>query len=114
MMDFGTSGAYYISLPADIIMVHPTTITGSVGVIFLQPKVSGLMDKIGLGVDVKKFGRYKDMGSPFRNATEEEKKLMQKSVDNFGERFLTSGTKTSSSGKTIIGQSCHGTSISGR
>jgi len=89
MTDLGTSGAYYISLPADIIMLHPTTITGSVGVIFLQPKVTGLMDKIGLGVDVKKFGRYKDMGSPFRSATEEEKKLIQKSVDDFGERFLT-------------------------
>ena len=88
MMDIATSGAYYMSLPADMIISHPTTVTGSVGVIFLQPKVSGLMNKIGLGVDVKKFGKNKDMGSPFRDSSEEEQKLMQNAVNNFGERFI--------------------------
>jgi protease-4 len=70
-------------------MAHPTTITGSVGVISLQPKVSGLMNKIGLGVDIQKFGRNKDMGSPFRESSEEEQKLMQKAVNDFGERFIS-------------------------
>ena len=88
MMDVATSGAYYMSLPADLIMAHPTTVTGSVGVIYLQPKVGGLMDKIGLGVDVKKYGKNKDMGSPFRDSSEEEQKLMQKAVNDFGERFI--------------------------
>jgi protease-4 len=88
MMDLATSGAYYMSLPADIIMAHPTTITGSIGVISLQPKVKGLMDKIGLGVDVQKVGKYKDMGSPFRDTSEEERKLLQKAMNDFGERFM--------------------------
>jgi protease IV len=88
MMDLATSGAYYMSLPADVIMAHPTTITGSVGVISLQPKVKGLMDKIGLGVDVQKTGKYKDTGSPFRDTSEDEKKLLQKSMDEFGQRFI--------------------------
>ena len=88
MMDLATSGAYYMSLPADIIMAHPTTITGSVGVISLQPKVKGLMDKIGLGVDVQKVGKYKDMASPFRDTSEEERKLLQKAMNDFGERFM--------------------------
>jgi protease-4 len=88
MMDLATSGSYYMSLPADMIMAHPTTVTGSVGVIFLQPKVSGLMEKIGLGVDVTKFGKNKDMGSPFRSSSEEEQILIQKAVDDFGERFI--------------------------
>jgi protease-4 len=88
MMDVATSGAYYMSLPADMIISHPTTVTGSVGVIFLQPKVSGLMNKIGLGVDVKKFGKNKDMGSPFRDSSEEEQKLIQNAVNDFGERFI--------------------------
>ncbi len=89
MMDIATSGAYYISLPADMIIPHPTTVTGSVGVIFLQPKVTGLMNKIGLGVDVKKFGKNKDMGSPFRDSSDEEQKLMQSAVNDFGERFIS-------------------------
>jgi len=88
MMEIATSGAYYMSLPADEIMAHPTSLTGSVGVIFLQPKVKGLMDKIGLGVDINKYGKYKDMGSPFRASNEEEQRLIQKTVNELGERFI--------------------------
>ena len=88
MLDVAASGAYYISLPADIIMAHPTTITGSVGVISLQPKVTGLMEKIGIGVAVQKSGKHKDMGSPFRESNEEEQKLLQKTVNDFSERFI--------------------------
>jgi protease-4 len=46
------------------------------------------MEKIGIGVDVKKFGKNKDMGTPFRDSTEEEEIFMQKSVDDMGERFI--------------------------
>jgi len=88
MMDLATSGAYYLSLPADFILAHPTTLTGSVGVIFLRPKAVELMSKIGLGVEVSKFGKNKDMGSPFRETNPEEKALMQQQVDKFGERFI--------------------------
>lgn len=89
MMDLAASGAYYISLPADMIVAHPTTLTGSVGVIFMRPKAFALMDKIGLGVEINKFGRNKDMGSPFRESSTEDKQLMQNMVDRFGERFIT-------------------------
>ena len=88
MMDVAASGGYYISLPADAIMAHPTTITGSVGVIFIRPNITGLMDKIGLGVAVSKSGKNKDMGSPFREPTEEERRLMQQLTDKLGERFI--------------------------
>src|SRR5512143_4226608 len=56
MMDVAASGAYYIALPADFILAHPTTVTGSVGVIFVRPKVEGLMEKIGVGIEVSKSG----------------------------------------------------------
>ena len=88
MMDVAASGGYYISLPADHILAHPTTLTGSVGVLMLTPKVNELMDKIGLGVSIHKFGKNKDMASPFRPATAEENKLLQDMTDDFGNRFL--------------------------
>jgi len=87
-MGVAASGGYYIALPADRIVAHPTTITGSVGVIFLQPKVEGLMEKIGVGVDVSKSGDQKDMGSPFRPSTEEEARLLQDLTDQLGQRFI--------------------------
>lgn len=87
-MGVAASGGYYIALPADRIVAHPTTITGSVGVIFLQPKVEGLMEKLGVGVDVSKSGNKKDMGSPFRASTEEEARLLQDLTDQLGSRFV--------------------------
>jgi protease IV len=88
MMGVAASGGYYVALPADHISAHPTTITGSVGVIFLQPRLAGLMDKLGVGVDVSKSGALKDMGSPFRPATEEEKKLVNAMTQVQAARFL--------------------------
>ena len=88
MMNVAASGGYYIALPADLISAHPTTLTGSIGVLFSQPRVYGLMGKIGVEVDVNKSGRNKDMGSPFRASTAEEKKIIQGLTDRLGQRFL--------------------------
>ena len=88
MMGVAASGGYYIALPADFILAHPTTVTGSVGVLFLSPNVSGLMEKIGIEVNVSKTGENKDMGSPFRQATAEEKQIIKDLIDQLGKRFL--------------------------
>ena len=88
MMGVAASGGYYIALPADFILAHPTTVTGSVGVLFIRPDVTGLMEKIGVDVSVSKTGKNKDMGSPFRQATEEEKKITQDLIDQLAARFL--------------------------
>jgi protease-4 len=87
MMDIAASGAYMVALSADEITAHPTTVTGSVGVVFLRPQFSGLMGKLGLSVDITKSGANKDMGSPFRPATDEENKLFQHVIDNFNDKF---------------------------
>ena len=88
MMGVVASGGYYISLPADYILAHPTTITGSIGVIFVRPKVAGLMQKIGVAVEVNKSGADKDMGSPFRQTSVEEEKIFQDFTDRLGVRFV--------------------------
>jgi protease-4 len=88
MMDIAASGAYYIALPADVILAHPTTVTGSVGVIFVRPKVEGLMEKIGVGIEVSKSGKNKDIGSPFRATTPEEERIFQAMTDQLATRFL--------------------------
>ncbi|MBW1696992.1 MAG: signal peptide peptidase SppA [Deltaproteobacteria bacterium] len=88
MMNLATSGAYFISLPADHIVAHPTTVTGSIGVIFLYPRITGLMNKIGLEVEVNKSGKNKDMASPFREPTEEERRIFQNITEELGVVFL--------------------------
>jgi protease IV len=87
MMDVAASGGYYLSLPADWIMAHPTTITGSVGVIFMRPGVSGFMEKLGFSMNVNKSGEQKDMGSPFRAPTEGDEAIFQQLTDQMATRF---------------------------
>lgn len=88
MLNVAASGGYYIALPADLIMAHPTTVTGSVGVIYARPRMAGLLDKVGVGVAVSKSGENKDMGSPFREPTIIEAELFQEITDQLAGRFL--------------------------
>ncbi len=87
MMDVAASGGYYISMPADYIIAHPTTVTGSIGTVFMRPQFYSLMNKIGVGMKVEKSGDNKDMGSPFRPSTPEEDKLFQALIDKMAIRF---------------------------
>lgn len=88
MMGVTASGGYYMALPADVIIAHPATLTGSIGVIFFRPKVTGLMGKIGVDVEVNKSGKNKDMASPFRQATAEEEIILQELTDKLAQRFI--------------------------
>jgi protease-4 len=88
MLDVAASGGYYIALPAAHIVAHPTTVTGSVGVIFIRPKVTALMEKIGVGVEISKSGVNKDIGSPFRPTTPEEEEMLTAMTDQLGKRFV--------------------------
>jgi protease-4 len=87
MMNVAASGGYYLSLPADWIMAHPTSLTGSVGVIFMRPGVSGFMEKYGFAMNVNKSGESKDMGSPFRDSNETDEAIFQELTDQIAERF---------------------------
>jgi protease-4 len=88
MLDVGASGGYYVALAADRILVHPTTITGSIGVLVLRLDSSGLLEKIGVRAGYVKSGERKDMGSPFRAMTPEERALFQDLVDRMYGRFV--------------------------
>lgn len=87
MMDVGASGAYYLSMAADTIQVHPTTLTGSVGVITIVPNVVGLSEKVGVEVKTYKTGANKDTGSPFRRMTKEDDAYLQSIIDTMATRF---------------------------
>ncbi len=82
------SGGYYVSLPADLIVANPGTITGSIGVIMQFPIFEELMKKIGINYEVIKSKEHKDIGSPFRKMDEKEKKLLQDVVTDVYEQFV--------------------------
>ncbi|TVM01028.1 MAG: signal peptide peptidase SppA [Candidatus Brocadia sp. WS118] len=89
IMDLGASGGYYVAVSADKIIAHPTTVTGSIGVIMLNLSVEGLLQKIGVKDASIKTGEHKDMGSPLKAMTDEERKIFQGIMNNMYERFLS-------------------------
>jgi protease-4 len=88
MMGVAASGGYYISSACDITIAHPSTITGSIGVISIFPNLEELFSKIGVRVNVIKSGEMKDSGSAFRDMTEQEKEVFQDVVDELYLKFL--------------------------
>jgi len=88
MQDVAASGAYYVSCSADKIVAHPTSIVGSIGVIFETFNIEGTLDKIGAKTDAIKSGPLKDMGSPFKPLDPRARELMQGMVNEYYKRFV--------------------------
>ena len=75
------SGGYYLASAANRIVANPGTITGSIGVISYFPNLRELLDKLGITATIIKSGRFKDTGNPDREMTQEEKDLLQETMD---------------------------------
>jgi protease-4 len=89
IMDVGASGGYYIAAASDTVLAHPSSVTGSIGVIMLTVNARGLLEKVGVEATAVTSGPRKDMGSPFRTMTTEERAIFQGLIDSFYHRFLT-------------------------
>src|SRR2546426_3557554 len=94
MMDVAASGGYYVALAADTIVAHPTTVTGSIGVIMVTLNAEGLMQKLGLTASAIKSGERKDMGSPFRALSDEERRIFQSVIDGLHGQFVAKVVET--------------------
>ncbi len=87
------SGGYYVSLPADIIVANPGTVTGSIGVIMELPIIEDLLNKIGVDVEVIKSKEYKDIGAPYRRMGDTERELLQDVVMDIYDQFVETTAK---------------------
>lgn len=86
--DVSASGGYYLGAACDKIVAHPGTLTGSIGVIFSMTNLEGLFNKIGLRQDPIKSGKHKDIGSPARPVTPEERAILQAMIDDTYGQFV--------------------------
>jgi protease-4 len=83
------SGGYYVASACDAIVANPGSITGSIGVIMEMGNVQDLLQKIGVQPEVLKAGTYKDMGSPVRPLTDDERAIFQQMIDSVHAQFIT-------------------------
>jgi protease-4 len=82
------SGGYYVGAGCDKIVANPGTLTGSIGVIMAYNTTFELFEKIGLGTVVIKSGQFKDVGSPDRPMTDDERALLQSVIDSMYGQFV--------------------------
>jgi protease-4 len=88
--DVAASGGYYIATQADVIVADPTTITGSIGVFGVIPNYKEFMNnKLGITFDVVTTNKHSDFITTLRPMTAEEQALMQKSVEDVYDTFIT-------------------------
>lgn len=87
MEDVAASGGLYLALAADRIIAQPGTVTGSIGVIMQTMEYSAVLERFQIKVRTIKSGKHKDMMSPTREMTEEDRQILQDMVMNVYEQF---------------------------
>ena len=87
--NISASGGVYIGVAAEKIVANPGTITGSIGVILRGNNLSKLLERIGIGFETVKSGIYKDILSPDRPLTNEERGLLQSLIDSSYGQFVS-------------------------
>jgi protease-4 len=88
MADVAASGGYYLACAGDEIVAHPTTVTGSIGVIIQTVNFSEGLRRIGVTAESITSGPNKNMGTPFEPMTPEHRELLQNLVNEFYEGFV--------------------------
>jgi protease-4 len=88
MGSVAASGGYLIAVAADRIVANPGSITGSISAVMHYANVEELMKKVGVRSSVVKSGKFKDIGSPAREMTAEERSLIQAIVDDIYDQFV--------------------------
>ncbi|ALX48812.1 signal peptide peptidase SppA [Lentibacillus amyloliquefaciens] len=88
MGNTAASGGYYVAAPADKIVAHQATLTGSIGVIMQSYNVTELADQLGVDVNTIKSGEFKDIMSATREMTDEERDILQTMIDGMYDDFV--------------------------
>ncbi|MFH0978718.1 MAG: signal peptide peptidase SppA [Candidatus Woesearchaeota archaeon] len=91
--EVGASGAYWIASSTDRIFASRVSLTGSIGVISSYLDFAGLLRDYNVTYDRLVSGKYKDMGSPYKPLTGEERQLFQKDLDSVHQYFVETVAK---------------------
>jgi protease-4 len=110
----GASGGYYIACAAEKIFANPGTITGSIGVVAEFANYEKLLEWARVDVEVLKSGKYKDVGSPFREMTPEDREYMQGLIDNVYSQFKSAVAESRGLGPAEVDKIADGKIFTGQ
>jgi len=84
----GASGGYYLASSADTVVATPGSMVGSIGVQIQVMRIEELIDKVGIEYEVIKSGDYKDIGSPFREMSADEREVLRHMIMDVYDQFI--------------------------
>ncbi|MEA2036342.1 MAG: signal peptide peptidase SppA [Nanoarchaeota archaeon] len=91
--EVGASGGYWIAASTDTIVASRMSITGSIGVIASYLDFSGFLEDHNVSYERMVAGQYKDIGSPFKPMSMQERKMFQDQLDSLHSYFIKSIAK---------------------
>lgn len=86
--EVGASGAYWIASSTDVIFANRMSLVGSIGATASYLDFSGLLERYNVSYERLVSGEYKDMGSPFRELTDEERDIFTNILDRLEDYFV--------------------------
>jgi protease-4 len=94
MSDVAASGGYYIAMACDTIVAQPNTITGSIGIFSIYFNLADFQkNKLGITNDYVNTGKFSALGDPSHPFTDEERKILQRGVEQGYESFTSKAAK---------------------
>lgn len=112
--EVAASGGYYLGLSAQKIVAHPASLTGSIGVIMISPKLAGLYDKLGIEIRTYQSGEFKDMGSMARDASKQEQAIFADLIADNYQMFIEDIAQARNMDLSKVKQLADGRVYSGR
>ncbi len=106
--EIGTSGAYWVASSADYVIAGRISITGSIGVIASYLEFPGLLGRYNITYQRLVSGKYKDLGSPFKEMTPEEKSIFQQNLDVIRDYFVSEVAKNRNLAKKDVDKIANG------
>lgn len=88
MAGVAASGGYYVAAGASKIVAQPATLTGSIGIVFSQPNVQGLLAKLGITTETLERGRYARLFDPSKSWSAEERQQVQRLMETLYQAFI--------------------------
>ena len=106
--EIGASGAYWVASASDHIVANRVSVTGSIGVIASYLEFPGLLERYNVTYRRLVSGKYKDIGSPYKEMTEEESAVFQQSLDIIRDYFASEVAKNRNLNKKDVDKIANG------
>jgi len=91
--EIGTSAGYWVASSCDQIVASKMSTTGSIGAVISFLEFSGLIEDYNITYQRFVSGKYKDIGTPFRQPSINEKKQLQEYIDTLHSYFVSAVAK---------------------